>query len=439
MTSTETLIVGAGLAGLSAAYHSRRADTLVVEKDSEVGGLCRSSRIGGFTFDHPGHVLHLKDAGVRRFLHELLPDAFAETERQALVYSHGVHTRYPFQVNTRGLPAAVIGDCVLGFAATMVRRGAEARDFKAWILRTFGHGIAQHFMLPYNQKLYQVDLAELEADWAAWSIPRPRLRQVVRGAVGQEVGGLGYNARFLYPKAGGIDVIARAIATRCGEIRLNRSVQKIDPLRRSVELDGGETVQYRQLISTMPLDALLGLLEPSPHPELQAAASRLRAVRVVSMSFGVNRTDILPGHWVYFPEPQFPFYRVGCPSNYAPAMAPRGCSALSVEVSVSRVTQVETDRLRDEVLDGLRRARVLRASDQIVAEEIQVLDPAYVIHDHYRREVLPRLLALLGEYGIDSIGRYGCWEYGSMESALRQGQISAGQGRGVARSDSRAR
>lgn len=239
-------------------------------------------------------MLHLRDAGVRRLLDDLLPDAFAETERKSLVYSMGVHTSYPLQVNTHGLPSAVVRECVLGFAATFYRRGGAARDFRTWIQRRFGDGIARHFMLPYNEKLYRVDLGELESDWAAWSIPRPRLHQVVRGALGREVRGLGYNARFLYPRQGGIDVIARAIAARCGEIRLSRAVRWIDPLRRRAELDDGETVHYERLISTLPLDNLLRLLEPSPHPLLRQAAARLRAVR---------RKTLRGGRWCGTPGP----------------------------------------------------------------------------------------------------------------------------------------
>lgn len=431
MSSTRTLVVGAGLAGLSAAYHLSPADTLVVERNPEVGGLCRSTRIDGFTFDHPGHVLHLRDAGVRRLLDDLLPNAFAETERKAFVYSRGVHTSYPYQVNTHGLPPAVVRECVVGFASTLCRRSGDARDFKTWIIRTFGDGIARHFMLPFNEKLYRVSLDELASDWAAGSIPRPTLHQVIRGALGWEVRGLGYNARFSYPTRGGIDVIARALAARCGEIRLNRSVQRIDPVERRAELNNGEMVQYEHLISTLPLDDLLRLLEPLPHPLLREASSRLRAVRVISLNFGIDRARVLRGHWVYFPEPEFPFYRIGSPSNYSEAMSPRGCSSLSVEVAASRDDTIDLVQLREEVREGLLRARVIRPSDRIVAEDIRVLDPAYVLHDHYRRQVLAGILEILAQHGVDSTGRYGGWGYGSMESALQQGAISARQTAGT--------
>ena len=427
MTSARVLILGAGLTGLSAAYHLPREETLVVEREPEVGGLCASRRVGGFVFDSTGHVLHLNGADTRDLIDRLLPAAFTRTERRSRVYSKGVYTAYPFQANTYGLPEPVVRECVLGFvAARLDRDTAEPpADLRQWLRHTFGDGIARHFMLPYNEKLYGVDLAELECEGVAWSIPQPTLDEVVRGALGPEVTGLGYNPTFLYPKQGGIDVIARALTERGGDIRLGQAVRRIDLVARRAELEGGEALAYERLISTIPLDALLGLVAPAPVAILREAAGRLRAVSVINFNFGVDRERILPAHWVYFPEPEFPFYRVGSPTNYSDAVAPRGCSSLYVEVARRRDEVVDRETLRAQVLEALRHAGILRASDRILVEEMRILDPAYVLHDHYRLQVLPRVLRSLEQYGVVSTGRYGAWEYGSMESALRQGREAA--------------
>ena len=427
MTTSPIVVLGAGLTGLSAACHLPADQTVVLEREAEVGGLCASRQVGGFVFDSTGHVLHLRDPAIQDLVQTLLPDTFARFERNSRIFSKRVYTAYPFQANTHGLPAAVVRECVLGFLEANRGQGQEppAADFRQWLLRTFGEGIARHFMLPYNEKLYGVDLAELECDSAAWSIPRPTVEEVVRGSLGSEVRGLGYNPTFLYPRRGGIGVIARALAERCGEIRLGRTVGRIDLVAHRLELDGGETLDYEQLISTMPLDALLVAISPAPEPILREAAGRLRAVRVISFNFGVDREDVLPAHWVYFPEPEFPFYRVGSPTTYSESVAPRGCSSLCVEVARPRHAIVDREILRDQVLEALRAAGILRASDRILVEETRVLDPAYVLHDHYRLRALPRILDALAAHDVVSTGRYGAWEYGSMESALRQGRQAA--------------
>lgn len=428
MAATKYLILGAGLAGLSAAYHLPREDTLVVEREEEVGGLCRSRWIDGFSFDCTGHLLHLKEEPIRDLVLSLLPEAFNAVERRSLVYSKGVYTGYPFQANTYGLPEEVVRECVVGFVESLMRRGREdrpAENFRDWTLATFGEGIARHFMFPYNEKLYRIDLSEVECGWVSWSIPRPSLDEVVRGAFGVEVRGLGYNPRFLYPKRGGIDAIPSALAARCGSIRLGTSVLSVDPVARKVILAGGEVIDYERLVSTLPLDALLRMLHPVPEGSLRDSAARLRAVRVINLNLGINRAGVLPGHWAYFPEPEFPFYRVGSPTNYSDGVAPRGCSSLYVEVARRRDEPVVPEKIREEAFEGLRRAGILRGADRILVEEMIVLDPAYVLYDHHRRAALPGIHGMLERYGILSTGRFGAWEYGSMESALRQGREAA--------------
>jgi protoporphyrinogen oxidase len=426
---TRNLILGAGLAGLSAAASLPREETLVLERESEVGGLCRSRVVDGFTFDCTGHLLHLKDPGIRDLVHTLLPRCFESVERKSLIYSKGVYTGYPFQANTYGLPREVIRECVVGFVEALLKRGESAgrpdRNFQEWVLSTFGDGIARHFMFPYNEKLYRVDLSEMECGWVSWSIPRPSLDEVVRGSLGMEVKGLGYNPQFLYPRQGGIDAIPRALQSRCGEIRLGAEVRSVDLLSQRVRLESGEEIGYERLLSTLPLDALLRILNPLPEPSLGKARGKLRAVRVVNINLGVDRPSVLPGHWVYFPEPQFPFYRVGSPTNYSSGVAPRGCSSLYVEVARRRDEPLEKEALVEEVLEALKRVEILRKGDRIVAREVLVLDPAYVVYDHFRQQALPSILRILERYGVISTGRFGAWEYGSMESALRQGRDAA--------------
>ena len=182
------LIVGAGLAGLSAAYHLRGLRYKLLEREREVGGLCRSYVKDGFTFDYTGHLLHFRQTAIKALVESLLPGQLQRHARKSYVFSHDTYTEYPFQVNTHGLPPEVVRECLLGFIATLSdpasKPPAEGRSFKQWIVESLGEGIAKHFMVPFNEKLWQVPLDELTSDWVSWLVPKPDVKDVVSGALG---------------------------------------------------------------------------------------------------------------------------------------------------------------------------------------------------------------------------------------------------------------
>jgi protoporphyrinogen oxidase len=433
------VILGGGLTGLSAAFHLGDVPSVVVEREAEPGGLCRSFREDGFTFDCTGHLLHLREPRYQALVESLLPGAMARHDRRALVHSHGVETDYPFQANLHGLPKGVVKECVAGFVEALVRRERAGdpdparASFREWVEAVFGRGIAAHFMLPYNAKLWRTDLEEIECGWVSWSIPRPTLSEVLEGALGATVRGLGYNPTFLYPRAGGIRALPDAFARRlersgAAELRTGCEVAAIDARARTVRLASGGTLPYERLISTLPLDALLRACSGLPET-IGPLGRALRAVRVLNICLGVDRAEVSRAHWIYFPEPETSFYRIGFPSNLAPGMAPRGCSSVWAERSLLRDEPFDPEGVVQETIADLRRAGILHASDRVVHAKVGVLDPAYVVYDRHRAAHLPAILATLRAHGIDSVGRFGAWEYASMEGAMRAGAEAADRAR----------
>ncbi|HSD10933.1 MAG TPA: FAD-dependent oxidoreductase, partial [Candidatus Binatia bacterium] len=344
------LIVGAGLTGLSAAYFLGDRPYVLVEREQEVGGLCRSIREGGFTFDYTGHLLHMKRPEIRRLVFDLVGEpAFRKIDRRSGIYSHGTYTDYPFQVNTHGLPRAVIRECVMGFLETLQKphNSEEDASFHDWALATFGPGICEHFMLPYNRKLLCTDLHSVTADWVSWSIPKPAWEDVVRGAQGTNRRTFGYNPSFLYPRAGGIDHLPRAFLLHVRPPLLSTAVERIHARERRAALSSGETVRYSAMISTIPLPSLIERIEDAS-PELEAFGRSLRYVSVLNLNLGFDAPSPQPFHWVYFPEEEFPFYRVGIYSNLSPASVPRGASAFYVEISHLPGEALDVARLTKE-------------------------------------------------------------------------------------------
>lgn len=434
------LILGGGLAGLSTAFHLAQLapdlPRLVLERDSEPGGLARSRRIDGFTFDDTGHYLHLRDPAIKAWVDDLLGEQLVAVERRARIHSRGVRLEFPYQANLHGLPPEIIAKNLTDLVEASRRelpQQAALMPFGDWARQVFGDGIAEEFMIPYNSKLFLCDPNAITAEWVAWAVPRPSVEQVVRGALGIANTGMGYNPRFLYPKAGGIGVLPAALAAHVRrDLRCRADVVSIDARRRHVTLESGESLPYERLINTLPLPRLLSMIDGVDQPgetPLRALAASLKWTAVIDLELGVERAEIADGaHWIYYPEPVFPFYRVGFPSNVCRAMAPSGCSSLSVEFAHDPAQPLPSlEVLVEQARAGLILAGVLSPTDRIRVAHRQLLDPAYVVFTPSTTPVTREALGRLKRAGIESIGRFGAWTYSYMERALLDGKEAAAQ------------
>ena len=415
----KTVILGAGLTGLSCAYHMGDCEYVVFEAERRPGGLCRSESIRGFTFDYTGHLLHLRDPYVIDLvLQQLLPRTFRRHPRRAYIHSFGKWTPYPFQANMYGLPRDVVRECVVGFVRAAPRRGGTS--FEAWALGTFGEGIYKHFLRPYNEKLWRVPLDRLTHDWCSWSVPRPTIEEIVDGAIGNANRAMGYNPIFYYPRQGGIERLPRAFAERTGPIQTGFRAVRVDVRRRRVSFANGHDEPYERLISTVPLDELLAMTRNGP-AEWRAVAAGLKRVPILALRLGIRGPALGRRHWVYFPEARFPFYRVGVASNFEPSLAPAACSNLYVEVSLDTP---HADP-RPIIEDCMARLREIGIEGKTVVREATVIPCAYVLYDEFRKKAVPHVLADLASHGILSTGRYGGWKYSHMEGAILDGRKAA--------------
>jgi protoporphyrinogen oxidase len=420
------LIIGGGLTGLVAAEQLEREGkpAVVLERESDPGGACRSLEDDGFVFDYTGHLLHVARPETEAYLEELdLWRQFAVHSRRAAVVVGGWTTPYPIQINTHGLSPEARRDCLLGFVkAWATETAGEPADFRAWVLDRFGEGLAEHFFFPYNSKLYRARPEELSLDWVGRYVPKPKLEEVVDGALGLHDADVGYNATFRYPAKGGISLLPNGVADRLSGLRLGHDVARIHLGERWVELATGERLEWQKLLSTISLPSLIDCLaEPLPE-EVNQARQALRWVRVLNLALGVEGPAPSAEHWLYFPDPELPFYRVGFPSNHGD-LAPEGCHTVSVEVSLDPdagdVEALATDA--QSALDGAG----LLDQGAVKVRRVTVLDPAYVVFDHPRREAVALLRGFLRQHGVTLAGRWAEWKYSAMEDAVLDGMRAA--------------
>jgi protoporphyrinogen oxidase len=408
---------------LSAALElgARGIEHRLFERERWVGGLSITQADSGFLFDRTGHLLHLRDPAVRARVFDWLEEEPLLIQRNSVIWLEGGYSRYPFQANTHGLPPEVAYRCLLGFVeAHFASPKTEPENFEEYCLLHFGRGMSEYFMLPYNQRLWGVPAREITTAWCDRFVPRPRLEDVIAGAVGLEDPKLGYNATFYYPRHG-IGQLGEAMARRHGPVELGSAPLGIDWRHRRLHFPS-ETVDYGVLVSTVALPDLIALLQEPP-AEVQNAARSLRAARLWYLDVALATPCQKPFHWVYVPESKYPFYRVGCYTNFSRATAPPGQAHLYVEL-VER-QRPELGRLLPEVAGALVQMGLIAKPSDLCFARPRPIDCAYVLYDRAREPALQVLEPFLAEAGILSTGRYGGWNYSSMEDALIFGYEAA--------------
>lgn len=422
MDRKRIIILGGGLAGLSAAWHLQRRGMgcLIFEKEPEVGGLCRSKKIKGFTFDYGGHLLHFKKQYAFNLVKSLLKDNLQKHEKNAWVYSHQRFIRYPFQANLCGLPPAVAKECLEGFIHASNKSHLKKKtniNFLEWINNTFGQGIANHFMIPYNEKFWTVSPKELTCEWLDGRIPKPTLNQLLKGAKEKNQKQPGYNACFWYPKNGGINQLPISLANQIKNINTKTSITEISLAKKEIKLSSGGKEKFDYLISTIPLPEMRGIIKDVPAGQ-RSLFKKLKWNSIFNFNLGVDIKDYFKRHWIYFPEKQFSFFRVGFFHNFSSSITPPGKSSLYVEVSYSKNKPIDKRAIISRIKGGLNKAGIPVSDDKICVQGINDIQYGYPIYDKNYSQTRARILDFLSQNNIICCGRYGSWRYMSMEDVI---------------------
>jgi protoporphyrinogen oxidase len=414
------VIVGAGPTGLGAAWRLRErghTNWIVYEAAAHPGGLASSVVDDrGFTWDLGGHVLFSHYPYFDRVMDDVLGDAWVEHVREAWVWMRGRWIPYPFQNNIWRLPNNELMACLNGLLDLhRVPRPAPV-TFHDWLLGSFGTGLCDTFMFPYNRKVWAYDPAKLDVGWMGERVATVDLRRILANLVERRDDvSWGPNSTFRFPLYGGTGAIWTALAARLPQDRLRfaSAVAAIDPDAKQVTLHGGERIDYDVLISTMPADALLRLL--CGRPGITSEADQY--VHSSSHIVGVGLRGAPPAFlgtkcWIYFPEESVPFYRATVFSNYSPNNVPRDrpCWSLMAEVSESPDKPVDAKRVVADVVAGFEACGFISADD-VVSTWHARLEHGYPTPWLGRDAVLARVDAALRADGIYSRGRFGAWKY----------------------------
>ena len=410
-------ILGAGITGLTIGYRLReRAPGLefaILERDARAGGLMKSEVKDGFTLDTAGgHIMYTRKPELKKHLWGLLGGKVVESRRQTRIFYQGHYVNYPFENGLGDLPRDVNYRCLKGYLdAYMARQSGRApgpTNLREWILWRFGEGIAEAFMYPYNEKIWNSDLTDMGYEWVSGRVPDAPPDDVIKSALGIPTEGYTHQIHFGYPERGGFQALVDATAAPIRDaIRLETPVTHVRRAGDRWEVNGES---FDRVVSTIPLRSLPGILE-GLDPSVSGALGRLQHVNVLCFLIGLSGPGRFPYSWVYLPHPENgPVNRLTHLSNYSPHNCPPGCSSVMCEVTFRGETSPDPEATLSEIIDRLDEMEIINR-DQVVTTAFSREDDAYVYYSRDFLELIQQVRDHLDAIGFDTCGRTGRMEY----------------------------
>ena len=407
---TKYLIIGAGISGLTFANYAD--DYLIVEKEKEVGGYCRTTKRNGYTWDYAGHFFHFKtDEFKKKFLDVVSKDDIVTQDKCTKILYNNSMVDYPFQTNIHQLEKSEFIDCLYDLFNKEEKE--KYNNFLDMLYGKFGKSIVEKFLKPYNEKLYAVDLTKLDVEAMGRFFPYADKEQIIKNM--KESNNSSYNNSFLYPKDGAgsfIKILYDNLDKN--KVLLNTSVTSINEKKKTAILSDGTNIEYEYLINTSPLNRFLDLFDDK-YNDLK---NKLSYNKVLVFNLGFDKKSKLnKEHWIYIPSKDCNYYRIGFYDNIL------GTDKLSMYIEIGyskneKITQKEIEKQLKLTIKNLEEQGIIDKDFKLVDHQTIIMDPAYVHIEKKTNEKIKDLFIKFEKNNIYSIGRYGAWTYCSMEDCM---------------------
>ncbi len=429
------LIIGAGPTGLGAAYRLKELgykNFQLYDRHPYIGGLASSfTDSAGFTWDIGGHVMFSHYKYYDQCFDKLMGSDYQLNNRECWVRMFDNWVPYPFQNNIRYLPKEVAFECMAGLIEAQTKRDYKsAKNFREFIDAVFGDGIAKHFMIPYNFKVWAHPAEMMNKEWIGERVAVLDIKRALRNVmIGNDDFGWGPNNQFKFPLFGGTGEFYRRFGKPLeGHVQLNKAVDFVNIIKKEVRFKDGEVVRYDKLLTAMPLDKLCNdVLNGEVPREIKKATAGLRHSGGYMVGVGIKQPCPSTKSWMYYPEANCPFYRVTYLSNYSPYMTPdnKAHYSLLCETSYSEFKPVDGKTIVDDTIQGLVNSGMIQEQDKhdIVDTWVYHADYSYPTPSVERDGILAQAIPFLESHGIYSRGRFGMWKYevSNTDHTLMQG------------------
>jgi protoporphyrinogen oxidase len=414
----DTLILGAGISGISAGYHGNLSynKCLILEKGSSYGGLLDNFVINGFTFDNFVHFSFTKNEYVKKLFADSTD--YELHQPNPFNYSNGLWIKHPVQNNLHALPMKMRLRIVIGFLFR--RKNKKLISYEDYLHASYGKYFSSLFPSKYTRKYWRTDPKDLGVEWVGNRMYKPSLKEVLVGTLITKTNEVYYTGEMRYPIRGGFKSFLFKMVENL-EINYESKVVNINPKDKVVTTERGEKYRYNRLISSIPLPEYLSLLNNIP-TNVVLALQNLKWTSAAIISMGFNRVEVAKHLWFYIYDEDILASRIHSPSLKSSNNAPNGCSSLQAEVYFTHKDEaIDPNKLMNEEINRYIQHGFFHRED-LIFSDIKFLKYANVVFDHeiYKNRVIVR--SFLREVGIETIGRFGEWDYFWTDQSLLSGR-----------------
>ena len=423
----KTAILGGGLTGLTIGYllHKKEIEFEIIEKEPECGGLMKTLQENGFTFDYGGsHIIFSIDNEPLNFMLNVLGVNKVRNKRNTKILYNGHYVKYPFENGLAGLPKQDNFECTYNFIKTLIKKERgdinPPKNLKEWCIYTFGEGIAEKYLIPYNRKIWNIPTEETSLEWVE-RIPNLPLEDIIKSSLGIETEGYAHQLYFFYPKTGGIQFLIQTLENEIEDkIIKNFEVNNIKKIgEKWIVSNGIDEKEYDKIISTIPIFDLINSIHP--RIDIKEAADNLKYNSLITVMVGLDIPKLNDLSWLYIPDEDILTHRVSFPSNYSPVVAPKGKSSVLAEITCmfgDTIWNQSDESILEIVINQLHKLEIIN-KDKVCYKHVMRSKYAYVVCDlNFRRniEVIRRYFKTLG---IELVGRFSEFEYLNMDACIR--------------------
>lgn len=423
-------ILGGGLSAISAAYflqENKSVDKiLILEKEDKLGGLCRTFNTNGIEFDVGPHIIFSKDKEILDLMNGLLGENLERHRRSNRIIHKKKFVQYPFENDLSKLPKEDVDYCVNGFLHNPYE-SYETKNMLQFFLKTFGEGITNIYLRPYNEKIWKFDPSFMDVQMVE-RIPKPPKEDILKSAQGETIDGYLHQLYFTYPKTGGTEALIKAFISRLGskvKICTNSKVTCVEKKGNKYKIKAENQIfETDRIISTMPVNEFCHIYKDSNMPEeIINASDNLKYNSIIICIINVKPDYAFENYAFMVADKNVIFHRISKLDFMGKYYHKENSTTYMAEITYRKNDlndKSNNKQIIEKIIDGLKTIGFINSEDDINFYEIKRFEYAYVIYDLNHRKNMDLIKEYFKKQEIYLNGRFGSFEYLNMDAIIRQ-------------------